>query len=100
MAQKLIEAAGNGVGNPDDRRRMRSQYQTEYVPPSHAALLPTQWYNKLPGRCYLMIANDPQFGPLKNKMDHSIPPLEKKRQKQHSTNQKKTKRFTCIIIGC
>ena len=25
-AQKLIEAARNGAGNPDDRRRMRSQY--------------------------------------------------------------------------
>ena len=75
-AKKLIEAVGNDVGDPDDRIKARSRYQNEYVALSHTCLLPTEWCNKLPGRCYLMIANDPQFGPLKNKMDHSILPLE------------------------
>ena len=77
-AQTVIEATGNGSGNPDDRRRTRSQYQNEHVALSHTASLSTEWCNKLPGKCYLMIANDQQFGPLKNKIDHSIPPPERR----------------------
>ena len=34
-AQKLSKAAREVVGNPDDRRRMRSQYHNEYVALSH-----------------------------------------------------------------
>ena len=34
-AQKLNEAVENGAGNPDDKRRMRSQYQNEHVALSH-----------------------------------------------------------------
>ena len=30
-AQKLIDAVGDGVGNPEDIRRTRSQYQNEHV---------------------------------------------------------------------
>ena len=62
-AQNLIEAAGDGVGNPKDRRTTRPQYQNENVSLSHIASLSTEWCNKLPGNGYLMIANDPPFGP-------------------------------------
>ena len=74
----LIEAAGNDVGDLDDRIKMRSQYHNDYVALSHRASLPTEWCNKIPKRCYLMIANDPQFVPLKNKMVHPIPPPKRK----------------------
>ena len=77
-AQKLIEAVGDGAGNPEDRRRTWSQYQNEHVTHSHAASLSTQRCNKLLGKCYLMITNDLQFGPLKNKIDHSIPPPKRR----------------------
>ena len=40
-AQKLIEAAGNGVGDPDDRTRTWSQYQNEHVALSQIASLST-----------------------------------------------------------
>ena len=73
-AQKSIEAVGNGAGNLDDRRRTWSQYQNEHVSLSHTTSLSIEWCNKLPGKCYLMILNDHQFVPLKNKIDHSIPP--------------------------
>ena len=76
--EKLIEATGNVGGDPDNRRITRSQYQNEHVALSHIASLPIAWCNKLLGRCYLMIANDSQFSPLQNKMDHSIPPLERR----------------------
>ena len=62
-SKNLIEAAGNDVGDPDDRRRTRSQYQNEYVALSHIASLPIEWCNKIPKRCYLMMKIDPQFGP-------------------------------------
>ena len=74
--ERLIEAIGNEVGDPNDRRRMRSQYHNEHVSLSHIASLPIEWCNKLPKRCYLMMKIDPQFGPLMKKMDHSIHPLE------------------------
>ena len=73
--EKLIKEARNVVADLDDRRKARYQYKKEYVALSHTASLPTERCNKIIGRCYLMITNDPQFGPLKNKMDHSIPPL-------------------------
>ena len=38
-AQKLIEAVGNIVGDPDDRRRTRSQYKKEHVVLSHSVSL-------------------------------------------------------------
>ena len=41
-AQNIIEVVGNGVGNPDDRRRTRSQYQNEHVALSHIASLSTE----------------------------------------------------------
>ena len=83
--EKLIEAAGNVVGDPSDRRITRSQYQNEHVSLSHTTSLPTLWCNKLPERCYLMMNIDPQFGPLMNKMDHSIPP-PKRRDKRNLQN--------------
>ena len=91
-AQNLVEATGNGPGNPDDRRRTSYQYHNEHVALSHIDSLPTQWFNKLPQRCYLMIVNDPQFGPPMNKMDHSIPPLERrdKRNIQQIGRRRKT----------
>ena len=56
--QKLIEAARDGVRNPEDRRRTWSQYQNEHVALSLTYLIPTKWCNKIIGWCYLMIAND------------------------------------------
>ena len=38
-AQNLIEATLNVVGDPDDRRRTRSQYQNEHVSLSQRSLL-------------------------------------------------------------
>ena len=75
-AQMIISIAGDGVGNPKYLRRTTSQYQNEHVSLSHTSSLPTEWCNKFPQKCYLMIANDQPFGPQKNKIDHSIPPLE------------------------
>ena len=72
--ENLIEAGGNVDGDPDDRTRMRSQYQNEHVALSHTTLLPIEWCNKHLEICYLMMKIDPQFGPMMNKMDHSIPP--------------------------
>ena len=76
--KNLIKAVGNGAGNIDDRRRMRSQYQNEHVALSHTTSLPTDRFIKLPERCYLLMKIDQQFGPLMNKMDHSIPPPERR----------------------
>ena len=76
--ENLIEAAENDAGDLHDRIKKGSRYHKECVALSHTASLPTKWCNKLPQRCYLMISNDPQFGPLMNKMDHSIPPLERR----------------------
>ena len=42
-AQNLIEATRNGVGNPYDRRRMRSWYHKEHVSLSHRTSLPIEW---------------------------------------------------------
>ena len=61
-AQKLIAAAGDGVGNPKDRRRTRSQYRNELVSLSLTDSLPTKCCNKIPGKCYMMIANDQPLG--------------------------------------
>ena len=48
-AQKLINAAGNGAGDPEDRRRIRSQYQNEHVALSLIDSLSTVWCNKVLG---------------------------------------------------
>ena len=40
--KNLTNAARNDVGDLDDKRRMRSQYQSEYVALSHTASLPTK----------------------------------------------------------
>ena len=77
-AKNIIEAAGDGVGNPEDRRRTSCQYQNDHISLSHVDSLSTEWCNKLPGKCYLMIVNDQPFGPQKNKIDHYIPPLERR----------------------
>ena len=77
-AKNLIKAAGNDIGDPNDRRKKRSQYQSDYVPLCHTASLPTEWCNFFLGRYYVMIANDSQFGPLKNKIVHSIHPLKRR----------------------
>ena len=39
-AQYLIKETGNVVGEPYDRRRMRSQYHNEHVALSHSVSLP------------------------------------------------------------
>ena len=39
--ENIIEAARSDAGDPDDRRKMRSQYQNEYVALSHTAALTT-----------------------------------------------------------
>ena len=49
-AQNLIEAAKDSVGNPEDKRRTRSQFQNEHVALSHTASLSIEWCNKLPGK--------------------------------------------------
>ena len=40
-SQNPIEAAGDGTGNPEDKRRTQSQYQNEHVALSHTASLST-----------------------------------------------------------
>ena len=72
-AQNLIDAAGDGAGNPKDKRRNRSQYQNEHVSICLIDFLPTEWCNKIPGKCYMMIANDQPFDPQKKKIGHSLP---------------------------
>ena len=72
-AQNLIDAARNGAGNLEDRRRTRSQYQNEHVSLSLSDSFPIEWCKKLPGKFYKMIENDQLFGPQKKKIDHSLP---------------------------
>ena len=54
--QKLLDAAGSGDGNLEDKRRTRSQYQNEHAALSLTDSLSTEWCNKVPGWCYLMMA--------------------------------------------
>ena len=49
----LIEAAGDGAGDPYEKRRTRSQYQKEIVALSHTDPL-------LVDRCFMMLGSDPQ----------------------------------------
>ena len=63
MDPKTHATVGDGVGNPEDRRRTRSQYQNEHVARTLTNSLPIEWCNKVPGKCYMMIANDQPFGP-------------------------------------
>ena len=70
-AQKLIFVARDGTRNPEDKRRTRFRYQNEHVVLSLTDSLPTEWCNKVPGKCYMMIVNDQPLGPKKNKIDHS-----------------------------
>ena len=79
--QQLIVAAGDGAGNPKDRRRTRSQYQNDHVALSLTDSLPTEWCNKVQGKCCMMIANYQPLGPQKKKIDHS-PPLPSRRNTQ------------------
>ena len=71
-AQNIIVAARDGVGNLEDKRRTRSQYHNEHVSLSQIDSLPTEWCNKVPRKCYMMIANDQLLGPHKKKIDHSL----------------------------
>ena len=48
-AQKLIDAAGSGFGDPEDRRRTRSQYQNEHAALSLIDSLSTEWCSKFLG---------------------------------------------------
>ena len=89
--QNLIEAVGNGVGNPEDRRRTWSHYPNEHVALSHTASLSTKWCNKIPGKCDMMIANDQPLGPQKKKNDHS-PPLPYRRNTYNIHHFRKTLR--------
>ena len=52
-AQNLIEVAQNIVGDPDDRRRTRSQYHNEHVALYHS-------YPLLPERCFMMMGPNPR----------------------------------------
>ena len=56
--RNLLDADGSGVGNEQERRRVRSQYQNEHVALSLTDSLPTKWCDKVPGKCYLMMVND------------------------------------------
>ena len=71
--QNLIDASRGGAGNPEDRRRIRSQYQNEHVALSLTDSLLTDLCNKVLGKCYMMIANDQLFVPQKKKIHHSLP---------------------------
>ena len=62
-AQKLLDAAGSGVGVPEDKRRTRSQYQNEHAALSLIDSLSTEWCSKFLGQCYLMMENDQLHGP-------------------------------------
>ena len=62
-AQKLIEAVVDGVGNLEERRRTRFQYQNEHVSLSLTHSLPIEWCNKIPRKCYMIIANDQPLVP-------------------------------------
>ena len=53
-AKQLIEAVVDGVGDPYDKRRTRSQYQKESVVLSHIDPL-------LYGRYFMMLGLDPQY---------------------------------------
>ena len=53
-AHKLIKVDGDVVGNPDDRRRLSSQYQNDYVALSHT-------YRLLLERCFMMMGSYPQI---------------------------------------
>ena len=53
-AKQLIEAAGDGAGDPYDKRRTRSQYQKESAALSHIDPL-------LYGRYFMMLGLDPQY---------------------------------------
>ena len=79
--QKLLDAAASGVGILEDRRRTRSQYQNEHAALSLTNSLSIVWCSKVPGRCYLMMANDQLHGPEKQKLDHFLP-LPSRRDKQ------------------
>ena len=52
-SQNLIKAAGDVVGDPNDRRRTSCQYQNEYVALSRTDLI-------LPERCFMMMGSYPQ----------------------------------------
>ena len=69
----MIDAVGDGVANPEDRRRTRSEYQKEHVSLSLTDSLPTEWCNKVPGKCFMMIENYQPLDPKKMKIDHSLP---------------------------
>ena len=53
-AEKLIEAAGNNVGDPSDQRRTRSQFQDENLALCHT-------YPLLLERHYMMVGSYPPF---------------------------------------
>ena len=52
-AQKLIEAIGNNVGDPFDRRITKYQIQDRNLTLCHTDPL-------LPERCYMILGSDPQ----------------------------------------
>ena len=57
-AQNFIAIARDGARNLEDRRRTKSRYQNDHVSLSHIDSLPTEWCNKIPGKCYMKIEND------------------------------------------
>ena len=57
-AQNIIDAARIGDGDPEDRIRTRFQYQNEHATLSLIDWISIVWCIKVPGRCYLMTAND------------------------------------------
>ena len=45
--EKLIEATRNDSGDPDDKRKKRSEYQNDYIALSYRESLSLYWCNKL-----------------------------------------------------
>ena len=76
--QNILDAVGSGARVPEDRRRTRSQYHNEHASLYLIDSLSTEWCNKVPGRCYLTMANDQLHGPHKQKLDHSLPSPSKR----------------------
>ena len=53
-AQQTLSSAGDNIGNPDDRRRTRSDFQ-------RAGIVLSFPDNLISKNCYLMISSDPKL---------------------------------------
>ena len=64
-------------GEPSNMRRIRSQFQKENLMLSQASSLPSERFDKLPVRCYMMVRIDPQPCSEKYQLDHITLPQER-----------------------